>query len=48
MQAYAQNLDIDIIYGSLPDDFEIDAISELWFETGEDWNERFYLDASSP
>jgi len=23
-------------------------ISELWFATREDWNERFYLDTSSP
>ena len=37
MQAYAQNLDIDIIYGSPPDGFEINAISELWFATREDW-----------
>ena len=48
MQAYAQNLDIETIYGSSPDGFEINAISELWFATREDWNERFYLDASSP
>ena len=48
MQAYAQNFDIDIIYGSPTDGFEINAISELWFETREDWNERFYLDISSP
>ena len=48
MQAYAQNLDIDILYGSPSDGFEINAISELWFATREDWNERFYLDTSSP
>ena len=48
MQAYAQNLDIDILYGSTSDAFEINAISELWFATREDWNERFYLDTSSP
>tara|TARA_Y100001970_G_scaffold26119_2_gene31329 strand:- start:16303 stop:16926 length:624 start_codon:yes stop_codon:yes gene_type:complete len=48
MQAYAQNFDIDIIYGSYPNGFEFNAISELWFATSEDWNERFYLDVSSP
>ncbi len=48
MQAYAQNLDIDIIYGSHPNGFEINAISELWFATIQDWGERFYLGASSP
>ena len=47
MQAYAQNLDIETIYGSSPDGFEINAISELWFATREDWNERFYLDVLS-
>ena len=47
MQAYAQNFDIDIVYGSPADGFEINAISELWFATREDWNERFYLDTSS-
>ena len=47
MQAYAQNMNIDIVYGSHPDGFEINAISELWFATREDWNERFYLDVLS-
>ena len=47
MQAYAQSMHIEPIYGNHPDGSEINAISELWFGTRNDWNERFYLEASS-
>jgi hypothetical protein len=38
---------IEPIYGSYPDGCQVNAISELWFGTRDDWNERFYLEASS-
>ena len=47
MQAYAQSMHIEPIYGIHPDGSEINAISELSFGTRNDLNERFYLEASS-
>lgn len=43
MWQYAQNVDLEPIYGVESDDERFDGISELWFATRDDWRERFYL-----
>ena len=47
MQNYAQNIDLEPIYGSHPDGVEIDGISELWFTSERNWEHQFYLHSNS-
>ena len=47
MERYAQNTDIEYLYGQKSETSVIDGISELWFTGTSDWFERFYLKESS-
>ena len=47
MEKYAQNIDIEHLYGSKSRSSMIDGISELWFADNADWFERFYLQENS-
>ena len=47
MEMYAQNTDIEYLYGQKSKTSVIDGISELWFTSTSDWFERFYLKESS-
>ncbi|MBN39475.1 MAG: hypothetical protein CL457_02240 [Acidimicrobiaceae bacterium] len=47
MERYAQNTDIEYLYGQKSKRSVIDGISELWFTGTSDWFERFYLKESS-
>jgi len=47
MEMYAQNTDIEYLYGLKSKTSMIDGISELWFTSTSDWFERFYLKESS-
>ena len=47
MEMYAQNADIEYLYGLKSKTSMIDGISELWFTSTSDWFERFYLKESS-
>ena len=47
MEKYAQNIDIEYLYGHESHASAIDGISELWFADTSDWFERFYLKESS-
>ena len=47
MEMYAQNTDIEYLYGQKSKTSMIDGISELWFTSTSDWFERFYLKESS-
>ena len=47
MERYAQNTDIEYLYGQKSKTSVIDGISELWFTGRSDWFERFYLKESS-
>ena len=47
MQNYAQNIELKHLYGSHPDNLEIDGISELWFSSRKDLEKQFYLHSNS-
>ena len=47
MEKYAQNIDIEYLYGHESHASAIDGISELWFADTSDWFERFYLKEDS-
>lgn len=47
MEMYAQNTDIEYLYGQKSKTSVIDGISELWFTSTSDWFERFYLKENS-
>ncbi len=47
MEKYAQNIDIEYLYGHKSHTSAIDGISELWFADTSDWFERFYLKENS-
>ena len=47
MEKYAQNIDIEHLYGPQPKSSAIDGISELWFADESDWFHRFYLHEDS-
>lgn len=47
MQRYAQNIDLELVYGSHDSSSNIDAISELWFASEVDWSQRFYIHSNS-
>ena len=47
MEKYAQNIDIEYLYGPQPESSSIDGISELWFADASDWFHRFYLHEDS-
>ena len=47
MEKYAQNIDIEYLYGHESHTSAIDGISELWFADTQDWFERFYLKKDS-
>ena len=47
MEKYAQNIDIEYLYGHKSHTSAIDGISELWFADTSDWFERFYLKEDS-
>ena len=47
MQNYAQNVELERIYGGHPDGVRIDGISELWFPSEKDFEQQFYLHSNS-
>ena len=47
MEKYAQNIDIEYLYGHESHASAIDGISELWFADTSDWFVRFYLKEDS-
>ncbi|MEC7924118.1 MAG: EthD domain-containing protein [Actinomycetota bacterium] len=47
MEKYAQNIDIEYLYGPQLESSAIDGISELWFADESDWFHRFYLHEDS-
>ena len=47
MEKYAQNIDLEYLYGPQSKSSRIDGISELWFRSESDWSQRFYLNDRS-
>ncbi len=47
MEKYAQNIDLEYLYGPQSKSSRIDGISELWFKSESDWSQRFYLNDKS-